>query len=208
MIAKLTGNIDLVGEDHLIMDVQGVGYLVFASSRTLDALRASDQAVSLWIETQVREDAITLYGFKDRADQSLFKLLTSVQGVGAKVGLAIQSVMDGAGIETAIAAQDKAAVARANGVGPKLAARIVNELKDKVAGLALGSAAGVASATTGTAPVAGGSDSRLADVTSALVNLGYGPSDAHGAAARALAKSGEGATIGSLIPLALKELAQ
>ncbi|GHF22452.1 Holliday junction ATP-dependent DNA helicase RuvA [Kordiimonas sediminis] len=206
MIAKLKGLLDSVGDDWLIIDVGGVGYLVHASSRSLSQLPAAGEAISLFIETVVREDAITLFGFTSKEDQDLFLLLTSVQGVGAKVGLAIQSALSPDEIKTAIAAQDKTAVSRANGVGPKLAGRIVNELKDKVTafvtkpqGVQMPSGAG---APVGAAPQGG----VIEDAVSALVNLGYKPVEAHGAVARVLADLGADADVSKVIPAALKEL--
>ncbi len=203
MIAQLRGHIAKLGETTLIVDVGGVGYLVHASARTLSRLPAVGGEVSLMVETQVREDAITLYGFLSAEEQDMFSLLTSVQGVGAKVALAIQSVMDAQALSLAIAALDKAAIAQANGVGPKLAARIANELKDKVAGLSMPARSGAAG--TPATPVDVGP---LSDVVSALTNLGYRPAEAHQAAAKAIADAGEGADLGALIPAALKELSR
>ena len=131
MIGKLKGHIDSYGEDFVIVDVHGVGYVVFCSSRTLQALPPVGEAVTVWIETQVREDAIRLFGFRSEAEQNWFRLLQSVQGVGARVALAIQSTLEPGALATAIATGDRAQVARANGVGPKLAQRICVELKDK-----------------------------------------------------------------------------
>ena len=141
MIAKLKGLLDSVGTDWLIVDVNGVGYLVFASSRTLSNLPALNEPVQLRVETHVREDHIHLFGFADDDELDMFRLLLSVQGVGAKVALAIQGIMSPAEIQAAIAAGDKASVSRANGVGPKLAQRIVNELREKVAAISLSVAA-------------------------------------------------------------------
>lgn len=205
MIAKLKGHIDSLAENTLILDVGGVGYLVQASAKTLGRLPGRGEAASLLIETQVREDAITLFGFMDGAEKDMFTLLTSVQGVGAKVGLAILSVMTPDQVSAALAAQDKAAVAQANGVGPKLAGRIVNELKDKVAGFVLAEQ-GIAPAASVGAAAAGAEPSLVSDIVSALVNLGYRQTDAHGAAVRAIARASEGASLASLIPVALKEL--
>src|SRR5271166_999252 len=131
MIGKLKGVVDSQGEDFVILDVHGVGYVVHCSARTLQALPAAGQAAALAIETQVREDSIRLFGFASEAERDWFRLLQSVQGVGAKVALAVQSILPPAELATAIACADKAAFARAPGVGPKLAARIVAELKDK-----------------------------------------------------------------------------
>ena len=145
MIAKLTGVIDTSGEDWLIIDVAGVGYLVFCSSRTLGQLTSMNGPVSVLIETHVREDHIHLYGFADAGERDSYKLITTVQGVGAKVGLAILSALSPEELAQAIAAGDKAAVTRAPGVGPKLATRIISELKDKMGGIVLG-AVGTAAA--------------------------------------------------------------
>ncbi|MBL4748804.1 MAG: Holliday junction branch migration protein RuvA, partial [Magnetovibrio sp.] len=140
MIALLKGRIEDVGDGWAVIDVNGVGYLIFSSSRTL-ALLAVGEAATVHIETHVREDHIHLYGFLNTGERAWFKLLTTVQGVGAKVALALLSVLSSDELTHAIAAQDKAQVGRANGVGPKLAGRIVSELKDKVAHLALGDGA-------------------------------------------------------------------
>ncbi len=200
MFAKLTGTIDDIAEDHLILDCGGVGYLVFASSRTLDGLRSGGQ-LSLRIETHVGEDHIRLYGFRDSEEQRWFKLLQSVQGVGARVALAILSVLPPERLAIAIAAQDKASVAQANGVGPKLAHRIVTELKDKAGAL---SVASITSALPGNAPKLSGV---LGDAMSALTNLGYQPMLAHRAVSAAIAKLGEDAPLGSVIKSALQEAA-
>lgn len=206
MIARLKGRIDERGDGWAVVDVNGVGYLVFCSARTLGQL-AVGEAATLYIETHVREDHIHLYGFLQPAEREWFKLLTTVQGVGAKVALAILSVLSGDEITRAVAAQDKALIGRANGVGPKLAARIVSELKDKVAVLALGPGATAKGAKL-TAPVAaaGGASDVVRDATSALVNLGYAPSDALSAVSHAANKLGEGANIGQLIKGGLAEL--
>ncbi|MCB2101194.1 MAG: Holliday junction branch migration protein RuvA, partial [Rhodobacterales bacterium] len=166
MIAKLTGRVDCLLDDGAIIDVRGVGYRVQCPSRVLGAL-APGAAVELWIETVVREDAFLLYGFTHRADQDWFRLLTGVQGVGTKAALAILGVLDADGLMRAVAAGDKAAVSRANGVGPKLAGRVVSELKDKAGGIALGAAAkmGVALPAAAAAPAPGAT----AEATSALV---------------------------------------
>ena len=131
MIGKLKGIIDSLAEDYMILDVQGVGYIVHCSGRTLQKLPRTGEAATLAIETQMREDSIKLFGFISETDRRWFRLLLTVQGVGAKVALAIQTVLDAAELASAIHCQDKAAIARAPGVGPKLAARIVAELKDK-----------------------------------------------------------------------------
>ena len=136
MIAKLTGILDSIGDDWAVIDVGGVGYLVFCSTRTLAQLPGTGEAVSFVIETHIREDHIHLYGFLDQAEREWFKLLTTVQGVGAKVGLGIQSVLGPRELTDAILAQDKGMITRAPGVGPKVATRLLTELKDKVGGMA------------------------------------------------------------------------
>ena len=166
MIAKLTGTVDHVSDTFAIVDVNGVGYKVFCSNKTLSQLPPKGEACKLYIETIVREDAFMLYGFKDAVEQDWFNLLTTVQGVGARVGLAILSVAEGNELSLAIASQDKAYVARADGVGPKLATRIVTELKDKVG--AFGDAS-VSVSSTPSAPA----NSNMEDAVSALTNLGY-----------------------------------
>ncbi|MDR6289852.1 MULTISPECIES: Holliday junction branch migration protein RuvA [Inquilinus] len=208
MIARLRGILDSAGADHAVIDCNGVGYLVFCSRRTLGLMAGPREAVALHIETHVREDHIHLYGFADTAERDWFRLLTTVQGVGAKVGLAILSVLSPDQVATAIAAGDKALLARADGVGPKLAGRIASELKDKVGGIALGPA------VVGLGPVAVGLTARpaetggaAADAVSALVNLGYGRAEAFTAVARAGGKLGADATVSALIPAALRELA-
>ena len=205
MIGKLKGVIDSYGEDHVIIDVNGVGYVVFCSSRTLQALPRPGEAASLAIETQVREDAIRLFGFRSDAERDWFRLLQSVQGVGAKVALAILSTLDAGALATAIGTQDKAAVARTSGVGPKLAQRIVTELKDKAP--VFGSVDPAVVQLTGDL-----ADKRasgpVTDAVSALVNLGYGQPQAAAAVAAAVKAGGEAAETGTLIRLALKELAR
>lgn len=205
MIAKLTGLLDSQGADWAIVDVGGVGYLVFCSAKTLAALPAPGERVSLLIETHVREDHIHLFGFAGARELEWFRLLQSVQGVGAKVALAILSVLTPDQLHVAIAAKDAKAVARANGVGPKLAARIVNELKDKAAKLTLGAAPAAPGAA---AAPAGGDDAAMGDAVSALVNLGYSPSDAYGAAHAARRVLGAEAPLSALIKAGLKELSQ
>lgn len=213
MIAKLTGILDSVGEDWAIIDVNGVGYLVHSSSRSLASLPGRGEAARMHIETVVREDAITLFGFVDALERDMFRLLTSVQGVGAKVGLAILSALSPTDLQNAIAAQDKTAVSRAKGVGPKVATRIVNELKDKVTGLVFQPKGAQMVTTTGEkSDMSGGSDQMstaqiaLEDAVSALVNLGYKRVEAHGAVARVMADMGEDVSVSKLVPAALKEL--
>lgn len=202
MIAKLTGILDHIGADGAIVDVSGVGYLVFASTRTLGQLQPGAGA-RLLIETHVREDHIHLYGFIDAAERDWFRLLTTVQGVGAKVALAILSVVAPNDLTLAIVSQDKAMLARAEGVGPKLAARIVNELRDKVGGLAL-------AATNAAVPPAPATNDPGAtgDAVSALVNLGYRRAEAFGAVAAAARRLSGDAKVDALIRAGLQELAQ
>jgi len=203
MIAKLKGLVDSIGDDWAIIDVGGVGYLVHASGRSLAGLPPAGEAAMLHIETVVREDAITLFGFIDVLERDMFRLLTSVQGVGAKVGLAILSTLQPNELQNAIAAQDKASISRTKGVGPKVATRIVTELKDKVTGLVF-KPQGV-EMPVGSAPIAGASRA-VEDAISALVNLGYRATDAHGAVAKAASDLGEDADVGVLVPAALKHL--
>lgn len=203
MIGKLTGTIDVLSSDGLVIDVNGVGYVVHAGAKTLARLGPSGTAASLLIETQVREDAINLYGFADHAERDWFRLLVTVQGVGAKVALSILSVLTPDDLATAILAQDKASVARANGVGPKLAQRIVTELKDKVGGMVLGAVVKLPAGKAGN-----GGDNLMNDAVSALVNLGYRRAEAYGAVAKAIGDAGKGANLNDLILSGLKELAQ
>lgn len=206
MIAKLTGIVDSVEADQAVIDVAGIGYLVFASGATLGRLVPGD-AASLMIETHVREDHIHLFAFADTDERDWFRLLTSVQGVGPKAGLAILSVLAPDALVHAVAAGDKAAVSRANGVGPKIAARIVSELKDKVANLALG-AIGVPEKLTTAKGAKAPKPEASRDAVSALVNLGYGPSEALVAVAHATTALGSGAAVEALIKHGLGELGQ
>ena len=205
MIGKLTGVIDSLDEDGLLLDVNGVGYVVHASSKTLGRIGGAGANASLLVETQMREDGITLYGFADHAERDWFRLLRSVQGVGGRVALAILSTLSPDDLATAIAAQDKASVARANGVGPKLAQRIVSELKDKAAGLALG-AANVAAFPAEKAAGEGGD--LVNDAVSALVNLGYRRAEAYGAVSKALSAGAAKPVLNDLIVHGLRELSQ
>ncbi|MGO9173356.1 MAG: Holliday junction branch migration protein RuvA [Rhodomicrobium sp.] len=206
MIGKLRGTVDAVGADHAIIDVGGVGYEVACSSRTLGALPPPGEAVALSIETHVREDAIKLYGFLTDAERSWFRLLQSVQGVGAKVALSILSTLDIGQLAQAIALQDRAMVTRAPGVGPKVALRIVNELKDKAPPLAISAAAAIAAVPNGAAHAA--AVSPVAEAVSALVNLGYAPLQANAAISNAMQKAGDAPRTEDLIRLGLKELAR
>jgi Holliday junction DNA helicase RuvA len=205
VIGKLTGVIDSLNEDGLLLDVNGVGYVVHASAKTIGRLGAAGSSASLLIETQMREDGITLYGFADHGERDWFRVLRNVQGVGGKVGLAILSTLTPDELATAIAAQDKASVARANGVGPKLAQRIVSELKDKAAGMALGAAAGVAAVP---AAKTGEGGDLVNDAVSALVNLGYRRADAYGAVSKAFSSSAGKPGLNDLIVHGLRELSQ
>lgn len=206
MIGKLSGVIDSFGEGHILLDVQGVGYLIFASARTLGMLGDVGDSASLLIDTNVREDHIHLYGFADKAEQSWFRLLTSVQGVGAKVGLALLAVCPPDQLQIAIAAQDKAVITRADGVGPKLATRILTELKDKAGAMEIGGMS--TPKVTSSISSIPANDSSDQDAVSALVNLGYGKADAFTAVMRVKASGAEDKefTVEELIPLALKEL--
>ena len=205
MIGSLTGLVDHVGKDEAIVDVGGVGYLVFASARTLGALPPGRSSVRLMIETHVREDHIHLYGFADRQERDWFRLLTTVQGVGARVALALLSVLTPEALATAIAAQDRAAISQAEGIGPKLAARILNELKDKT-GLIGGDPLAGPLPDSRFPAEAGAPKGAAAEAVSALFNLGYGRSEAFAAVSRVAGELGESATVEQLIPLALKEL--
>ena len=202
MIGKLKGLVDSFTEDTVIVDVQGVGYVVHCSARTLGRL-ARGEAAALSIETQVREDAIRLFGFLSDAERDWFRLLQGVQGVGSKVALSILGVLPAGDLASAIALQDKAAIGRAPGVGPKLAARIVAELKDK--------APFYAAVAPGVARLAGeeeakGAPKPVQDAISALVNLGYARPQAAVAVAAAVKALGEGAETPALIRRGLKEL--
>lgn len=214
MIGKLSGRIDEVGEGHLLVDVGGVGYLVFCSAKTLARLGQTGTAASLLIETHVREDHIHLYGFADGAERAWFRLLGTVQGVGSRVALAILSTLSPQQLTQAVAAQDKQALGRAQGVGPKLAQRIATELKDKIGGLALGPAAALAVAPGGegaaaAVPAAAGALGAAADdAVLALEGLGYRRMEAFTAVAAAQRALGEGAAVADLLKAALKELAR
>jgi len=197
MIAKLRGLLDGFSADHAVIDVNGVGYLVFASSRTLSSLGAIGGEVVLHTVMQVSEDDIRLIGFATGEERDWFGLLRSVQGVGAKVALAILSALSVDELHRAVASGDSAMIARAQGVGPKLAQRIAHELKDKAGGVALGSPG---------APSAPGSAS--ADAISALGNLGFRPAEASAAVAKAEAELGPGASLDALVRLALKKAAR
>jgi holliday junction DNA helicase RuvA len=198
MIARLTGTLAEIAADHAVVDVGGVGYLVQASARTLSAIGAVGGTVMLLTEMQVREDSMTLFGFGSAGEREWFRLLTGVQGVGGRVALSILSTLDADELSRAVAGQDKAMIARANGVGPKLAQRIAMELKDKVGGVAIGPAGSLPKTVAGVG----------ADAVSALANLGFKPAEAGAAVAAAEAELGEGASLDGLVRLALKKAAR
>jgi Holliday junction DNA helicase RuvA len=205
MIGKLKGTLDSYGEDFIIVDVHGVGYLVHCSARTLQSLPAAGEGVSLAIETHVREDQIRLFGFTSELEREWFRLLQTVQGVGTKVALAILSTFKPAELASAIALRDKAAITRTPGVGPKVGERIVTELKDK--------APSYAALDPALVKLSGDIDDRRAprpvsDAVSALVNLGYRRVEAFGAVARVAQRLGEGAPLDAIIRAGLQELAR
>lgn len=206
MIGKLSGRIDSVGEEHFILDVGGVGYLVFGSSRTLGVLPPPGGAASLLIETHVREEYIHLYGFLEAAERDWFRLLTTVQGVGSRSALAVLSVLAPLQLAQAIAAQDKAAISRANGVGPKLAARICAELKDKAGRIAL--SAEVSGAMTDKTNLPPADATAAEDAIAALEGLGYKRGEAFAAVAQAARSLGADVPLEALIKGSLKELAR
>ena len=201
MIAKLAGLLDSIGTDHLVLDVGGVGYLVHCSSRMLQGLPALGARLSFPVETVVRDDAILLYGFEDAAMRDWFRLLQTVQGVGAKVALALLGTFRAEELAHNIAAQDWSSLTRATGVGRKLAERIVTELKDKVPA----EAAFAGSTVRGAGPAAVGASAR--DAVSALVHLGSRQSEAQAAIGRATSSLGTQAPVEALIRAGLKELA-
>jgi Holliday junction DNA helicase RuvA len=205
MIAKLKGIIDSYGEDFVIVDVNGVGYQVHCSARTLQALPAQGEAVTLSIETHVREDQIRLFGFQSDVEREWFRLLQTVQGVGTRVALSVLGTLKPSDLANAVAMRDKAMVARSPGVGPKVAERIVTELKDK--------APAFANVDPAVIRLSGAVEEKrapqpVADAVSALVNLGYGHPQAAAAIAAATRNAGENADAARLIRLGLKELAK
>ena len=206
MIAQLRGSIVRIDDNLVIIDVGGVGYAATVSGKTQAGLSIGGGEMTLLTDMVVREDSMTLFGFVDAAEREAFRLLVTVQGVGAKAAMAILSVLTPDDLAAAIMAGDKAMVARADGVGPKLAQRVVNELKDKTVNVALGIAADAPAAARSAAVKAAGSDS-LADAVSALVNLGYGRAEAYGAVQSAQAVLGADAALDQLITGGLKELA-
>jgi Holliday junction DNA helicase RuvA len=196
MIASLRGQLTSFAADHAVIEVGGVGYLVFASTRTIAALGAVGDEVLVHTQMLVSEDDMRLIGFAAAEERDWFRLLISVQGVGARVALAILSALSGDELHRAVASGDQAMVARSQGVGPKLAQRIVNERKDKVGGIALGSGAAAA------APAPG---STAADAVSALLNLGFRPAEAASAVGKAEAELGPGAGLDAMVRAALKK---
>ncbi|GGB32810.1 Holliday junction ATP-dependent DNA helicase RuvA [Roseibium aquae] len=205
MIGKLKGTLESIGEDHVILDVHGVGYQVFCPSRVLQGLPRPGEAAVLHIETIVREDMIRLYGFAQEAEREWFRLLMTVQGVGAKVALAVLGILKAGEIANAIALSDKATISRAPGVGRRVAERILAELKDKAPGFASVDGPTLAVARDVSENLAA---RPVADAVSALTNLGYGQPQASAAVAKAIQTAGDTATTEQLIRLGLKELAQ
>lgn len=199
MIAHLKGRLESTGIDHAVIDVGGIGYLVGASSRTLAAVGPVGEAATLFTEMLVSEDSIRLVGFASATERDWFRLLTGVQGVGSRVALAILSTLEPVDLARAVGAQDKAMVARANGVGPKLAERIVRELKDRVGVIPAGSGTGGAMVAPAGA---------AADAVSALLNLGFRPADASAAVAAADEELGGAASLDALVRLALRKAAK
>ncbi|MEE2971462.1 MAG: Holliday junction branch migration protein RuvA [Pseudomonadota bacterium] len=200
MIAKLTGLLDSQGDDWLVIDVGGVGYMVFCSGRTLSSLPSAGATVALSIDTHVREDHIHLYGFADQIERDWFRLLTTVQGVGARVALAILTVLSPDNLADAVISQDRAMLTQAPGVGPKLGQRIVNELKDRAGDLTVVRPAAFAAAAEGGAAAA------IGDATSALINLGYQRAEAFGAVSEAARRLGDDPALDDLIRGGLREL--
>lgn len=204
MIAHLKGLLASTGLDSAVVDVGGVGYLVGMSTRSLSALGRVGEAVTVHTEMLVGEEFIRLVGFASETERDWFRLLTGVQGVGARVALAILSALDPTELHRAVAAQDKAMVARANGVGPKLAERIVRELKDKIGLIATGGLA-IGGGAAGIVPIASGPQ---ADALSALASLGFKPGEASMAVSAAVDELGENATLDALVRLALRKAAK
>jgi Holliday junction DNA helicase RuvA len=196
MIARLTGTLAEIAGDSAVIDVGGVGYLVHLSGKTLGALGPVGGDITVLTELQVREDAWTLFGFGSTAERDSFRALTSIQGVGGKLALAILSTLAPDELARAVAQDDKAMIGRANGVGPKLAARIANELQGKLGVVSIG----------GAAPVARGG--AASDALSALANLGFKPAEASAAVNAAMDELGEGASLDALVRLALRKAAK
>ena len=202
MIAKLTGLLDSIGDGWVVVETGGVGYLVYCSARTLRAVGTPGSTISMLIDTHVREDHIHLYGFPSPEERTWFRLLQTVQGVGARMALGVLDTLSADALVEAILAQDAVALTQANGVGPKLGKRLVSELKDKISDLAPASF-GSTTSTQGAAD-----NDATVDAVSALVNLGYRRVEAFGAVSRARQSLGTSAEVGALIREGLKELAQ
>ena len=207
MIAQLRGSLVQIDETSVIIDVAGVGYAVTVSGKTRASLGVGDPAVTLLTDMQVREDSMTLFGFTETAERDAFRLLVTVQGVGAKAAMAILTVLTPDELADAVIAGDRAMVARADGVGPKLAQRVVNELATKIGTLPV-AATGMAGASAGGGGGGGGNETVGVDAMSALVNLGYGRAEAHAALQRARAGGAPGDDLSALIAAALQELGQ
>lgn len=205
MIGKLKGTIDEIGEDHVVLDVHGVGYVAHCSARTLSRLGSAGEAAVLYIETYVREDQFRLFGFLTALEREWFRMLQSVQGVGSKVALAVLSTLTPGELANAIALQDKTTISRAPGVGPKVAIRILTELKNKAPAYGGGDAANIGLKQELGEGVASGP---VTDAVSALTNLGYSRDQAANAVAAALKNGGEGGDSAKLIRLGLKELSR
>ncbi|MCU4161009.1 Holliday junction branch migration protein RuvA [Acidiphilium sp. AL] len=203
MIGRLTGVADSIEDGRCLIEVNGVGYVVFLSARSLAALPAPPARASVLVETQVREDAITLYGFIDQAERDWFRLLTTIQGVGSKVALALLSALPPDRLAAAIASGDRASVTRAPGVGPKLAARLIAELRERVLAMPVGAVGGL-----NAIPVAAAPSGATGDALSALINLGYRRGEAEQALAASIAALGAEAALDALIRDGLRRLAR
>lgn len=201
MIATLTGTLVMVDQQDAIIQVNGVGYKFQATSRCLARMGGEGANVTVLIDTQIKDDRIVLTGFADKTVKDTYGLLQTVQGVGVKAALSILSALSPDDVVLAISAGDKAMITRADGVGPKLAQRVINELADKVASFSLGASASLSSASSEPAPM----NSAISDTVSALVNLGYGRAEAHSAATRIAAET-KATSVEALLPQALKEL--
>ena len=206
MIAKLTGRLDGLVEGGCVLDVNGVGYLVACSTRTASALPPPPERAVVLVETQVREDAITLYGFADEAERGAFRALTRIQGVGPSVAMAICSTLSPDALADAVRSGDKGSLGRAKGVGPKLVGRLAIELRDWAATRGVGGHAG-ATALPASAGPAGTEGGLQADAVSALVNLGWRHAEAAGAVGRTLGRLGDAAPLGDVIRDSLREMA-
>lgn len=208
MIARLSGTVAEIGEDFAVIDCAGVGYHAQCSGRTLERLPPVGGLATLHVETLMREDSIRLLGFAERAERDWFRILTTVQGVGPRIALAILSSLSAEELLAAIASGDKAMVSRADGVGPKLAQRIVSELKDKAGSMFFGAKPGTAAPASPATAAAAGMQSAASDAVSALVNLGYRQVEAFTAVAKVAQEQGAKATVDGLIRAGLKELAR